>query len=810
MKKQRVTKHLLAMLLSAILIVTLLPVAGFAQKVSADTNRNQMGSWLATEGIQLPDDEDWNKTVFGLSTTGISDPRYAGHVAHDWYGSFVWYGKYDGTPVKYRVLSTNTSKYGENTMFLDCDSILYKAQFNPNYSGSNVNTWEGSALQKGLNGSDFLRKPNGFTATERNAIIYSYAEAHDLKEGHWTQEMFGQFVGIDGDKIFLLDAEEADTSRYCYGYDTTKERSMQQRLKQYQGENAWWWLRSAYLDEDGEGHCIGCITSGGGFWYGGAISQTGVSPAFNVDRSSILFSSQVKPNNDYGVGAEYKLTLIDTDIELILFATGRTPSVSGRMNSEGSLSVQAHYKLSSELVPNYFSFFILDKEYTPGNTNEASILYYKSNAVTGDTVPTLGTTSFTLPSEFDVSEWGKSYYVYLVAEEINDIHETDYASEPVKLSAPQITYVAPQITKQPETITVPVGDVAQFSVEAVGTGTLEYQWQSRKDASSTWSNSGQPGAKTATLQVTSLAGLHNWQFRCIVTQANGRTKTSDPATLKVVPKITMQPKNATAPVGDIAEFTVAANGKATLKYQWQSRKDASSAWSNSGQPGAKTATLKVTSLAGLNGWQFRCVVTDGNNMSWGSNAATLTVVPKITTQPKSTYAAPGTDAKFTVAANGKAPLKYQWQSRKNASSAWSNSGMPGAKTATLTVTSIAGLNGWQFRCVVTDANNNSWGSNAATLFTKLSILTQPKNTTAAAGSTAKFTVAAYGKATLKYQWQSRKNASSAWSNSGQPGAKTATLSVTALAGLNGWQFRCIVTDGDGNPLPSSAATLTVK
>ena len=136
--------------------------------------------------------------------------------------------------------------------------------------------------------------------------------------------------------------------------------------------------------------------------------------------------------------------------------------------------------------------------------------------------------------------------------------------------------------------------------------------------------------------------------------------------------------------------------------------------------------------------------------------------------------------------------------------------MPGAKTATLTVTSIAGLNGWQFRCVVTDANNNSWGSNAATLFTKLSILTQPKITTAAAGSKAKFTVAAYGKATLKYQWQSIKNASSAWSNSGQPGAKTATLSVTALAGLNGWQFRCIVTDGDGNPLPSSAATLTVK
>ena len=64
--------------------------------------------------------------------------------------------------------------------------------------------------------------------------------------------------------------------------------------------------------------------------------------------------------------------------------------------------------------------------------------------------------------------------------------------------------------------------------------------------------------------------------------------------------------------GTEAVFTVTAIGKATLKYQWQSRKDANSAWTNSGMPGAKTATLRVPATLGLNGWQFRCVVTDGN------------------------------------------------------------------------------------------------------------------------------------------------------------------------------------------------------
>ena len=392
---------------------------------------------------------------------------------------------------------------------------------------------------------------------------------------------------------------------------------------------------------------------------------------------------------------------------------------------------------------------------------------------------------------------------------------TYYGGETLPLSGDAVLYAVwesngPVITKQPANTSATVGSVATFTIAATGQGTLKYQWQSRKNASSAWSNSGQPGAKTATLKVTAIAGLHGWQFRCIVTDGNGNPTESKPATLTVKPAITTQPKNTTATVGSQAIFTVAANGKATLKYQWQSRKNASSAWSNSGQPGAKTATLKVDTIAGLHGWQFRCIVTDGNGQKTESKEATLTVKPAITTQPKNTTATVGSKAIFTVAANGKATLKYQWQSRKNASSAWSNSGQPGAKTATLEVDTIAGLHGWQFRCIVTDGNGQKTESKEATLTVKPAITTQPKNTTAKAGITATFTVAANGKANLSYQWQSRKNASSAWSNSGQTGAKTATLQVDVIAGLNGWQFRCIVTDGNGQKNESNAATLTVK
>ena len=368
---------------------------------------------------------------------------------------------------------------------------------------------------------------------------------------------------------------------------------------------------------------------------------------------------------------------------------------------------------------------------------------------------------------------------------------------------------AAKITTQPKSIYSAAGSTAKFTVAATGTGTLKYQWQSRKDSSAAWANSGQSGSKTATLSVSVSAGLHGWQFRCIVTDANGSTATSNAATLFTKVGVSSQPKNTSVAVGNTATFTVAAVGKGTLTYQWQSRKDSSSSWANSGQPGAKTATLSVATTQGLHGWQFRCIVKDSTGASVGSSAATLTITPKITKQPANVNTTGGTTAKFTVAATGKATLTYQWQSRKDSSSSWANSGQPGAKTATLSVATSVGLHGWQFRCIVTDGNGQKATSSAATLSVAPEITSQPVDQYVSLGSAATFKVTAKGTGTLKYQWQSRKNAASEWANSGQTGAKTATLQVTTSAGLQGWQFRCVVTDGNGKSWGSRAATLTM-
>ena len=365
------------------------------------------------------------------------------------------------------------------------------------------------------------------------------------------------------------------------------------------------------------------------------------------------------------------------------------------------------------------------------------------------------------------------------------------------------------ITTQPKDVGVTVGTTAKFTVAATGKATLTYQWQSRKNADTAWANSGVTGAKTATMSLTPTAGYHGYQFRCVITDGNGQKVYSDPATLSIIPTISTQPQNASAKAGSTVTFTVAATGKAPFTYQWQSRKNSDAAWANSGLSTAKQATLSVTASPGMAGYQFRCAVTDSNGQKAYSNGAALSVLLNISSQPANASTTVGSTAKFTVAATGKATLSYQWQSRKNADAAWANSGLSTAKEATLVVTASAGLDGYQFRCAITDGYGKTTYSNAATLSVSLSITTQPQNASAAIGSTAQFTVAAAGKATLTYQWQSRKDSNSSWANSGLSSAKSATLSVTASAGLDGYQFRCVVTDGNGKKVYSNAATLTV-
>ena len=353
--------------------------------------------------------------------------------------------------------------------------------------------------------------------------------------------------------------------------------------------------------------------------------------------------------------------------------------------------------------------------------------------------------------------------------------------------------VAPSITLQPANQTVTAGQTATFSVAANGTAPLSYQWQ--KNGANI--NGATSPTYTTPATTTSDSGS---TYRAVVSNSSGSV-TSGAATLTVnaaavAPSITLQPTSQTVTAGQTATFAVAATGTAPLSYQWQKN--------GANISGATSPTYTTPATASSDsGSTFRAVVSNSTG-SVTSSAATLTVsaaavAPSITLQPANQTVTAGQTATFSVAANGTAPLSYQWQKNGN--------NISGATSPTYTTPATkTNDSGDSYRAVVSNSAGSAT-SGAATLTVSAaavapSITLQPASQTVTAGQTATFSVAATGTAPLNYQWQ--KNGANI------SGATSSTYTTPATTtGDSGNAYRVVVSNSAGSAT-SNAATLTVN
>ncbi|MFN8242993.1 MAG: hypothetical protein U0X40_02965 [Ferruginibacter sp.] len=290
--------------------------------------------------------------------------------------------------------------------------------------------------------------------------------------------------------------------------------------------------------------------------------------------------------------------------------------------------------------------------------------------------------------------------------------------------------------------------------------------------------------------------------------------------------ITTSPSNATTCAGNNASFTVLAGGTGPLSYQWQvSITGCAGSFTNISNggvySGATTATLTITgATAGMNGYGYRCVVT-GNcaPLSVSSGCASLTVnaATAITGQPVSVAVCTGTNTGFAVTATGTS-VTYQWQFSTDGGASWNT--VPAAAPYSGTTTNslgiapaTTGLNGYQYRCVVSSACS-PLTSNAATLTVNAApaITGQPVNASVCAGNPASFSITA--SSSSSYQWQFSTDGGGSWNNvpaaAPYTGTTTTTLNINPTAvGMNGYQYRCVASGSCGSPATSNAATLTV-
>jgi hypothetical protein len=149
----------------------------------------------------------------------------------------------------------------------------------------------------------------------------------------------------------------------------------------------------------------------------------------------------------------------------------------------------------------------------------------------------------------------------VVAVEIHQVNATSSdISFDLELRATQP--VAPVIVIQPENQLATLGQSAQFSVLAVGTEPLTYQWFFNTFIAL-------PGATNDTLVLTNIQALDEGSYSVVVANEAGSV-TSDSALLiiPVAPQVVTGPQNVTVPEGGTAEFSVVAVGAQPLRYRW--------------------------------------------------------------------------------------------------------------------------------------------------------------------------------------------------------------------------------------------------
>jgi len=194
-------------------------------------------------------------------------------------------------------------------------------------------------------------------------------------------------------------------------------------------------------------------------------------------------------------------------------------------------------------------------------------------------------------------------------------YTTNYALLPTRY-ADIIT--APTITGQPQSRTNGVGTTATFTVTAVGTDPLWYQW---RRAGTNLLNGGSISGVAS--NVLTLANVQTsdavTNYSVVVTNYLGAVTSSVASLTVVVPaSITTQPVTQTVDAGTDVTFTVGAAGTAPFTYQWY--------WNGTPLSGATNAILVLNAVTTNWSGTFSAVVNNAANVPATSSNAVLTVI----------------------------------------------------------------------------------------------------------------------------------------------------------------------------------------
>ncbi|MBE6685904.1 MAG: S-layer homology domain-containing protein [Ruminococcaceae bacterium] len=380
--------------------------------------------------------------------------------------------------------------------------------------------------------------------------------------------------------------------------------------------------------------------------------------------------------------------------------------------------------------------------------------------------------------------WG-GWTVTTPATESSDGVETRVCGNCGETETRSIPSLAPAlvITTQPADTNATPGEIVKFKVVvSEGTVPYTYQWQYKIkggdfeniEAAFTWAYG--ENKKNLEITVDSDQILYERVFRCVITDAAGKTVTSNEAGIAVTYDklvVTIQPNDAVLESGQMAVFTaMAGNGIAPISVKWQYKIGDDGAWTdftesdNTWAQGYDTWDLIIdpATAGSENDYRFRCVFTDytGDTVTTKEVKCSVYKHLSIKTQPEeSNYVTDGDSVTLTVAVTDGLPsYYYRWYFRMDgmpifAEITEADSWASGCNSSDLNITPTQDMLDSNLRvyCKISDEYGDEVDSNVCYVIRRLEITYHTEEMYAEDGDLVTFSVGVVGGVKdYTYQW----------------------------------------------------------
>ena len=319
--------------------------------------------------------------------------------------SYIYYGTWRNSPIKWRVLDTKANTGAADALFLLTDECLYPLpgdlyacyiQFNP-ADKQNRHLWKDSTLQGWFKSTFYSGENSAFTSAER-ALIPATTQAGSVYEYRapnapsYYPPMRFQICALEAEHVFAPSIQ--DIMNADYGF--TDSESCIAGPSNSLGPGTRYWLRSFEISEQLP-FMVGEDASLMGDW---GDNPSAVRPAMNLSTAgnNILFVSAAEGGKPAGglaeiseyTGNEWKLTLLDssrsgfavTTTDLSAYTRGGT--------------VKIGYTGAKTGTNEYVSAMILDAAGNPAYYGRSSAALTDENGTAELTIPALAEGTYTL------------------------------------------------------------------------------------------------------------------------------------------------------------------------------------------------------------------------------------------------------------------------------------------------------------------------------------------------------------------------------------------------------------------------------